>query len=100
MAFVEMGSPMIFRTHPFDELALCAMEKGQEKWPYLVPACTIGFWAFSHLNNIVPRLVFALGGQTLGGRLEGLLIGKAQGRAKTFNLVYIALQLQFICKAF
>ena len=28
MAFVEMGSPMIFRTHPFDQkMALCAVEK-------------------------------------------------------------------------
>ena len=47
MAFVEMGSPMIFRTHPFDQnLASCAVEKVKKNGSYHVPACTIGFWAF------------------------------------------------------
>ena len=75
-------------------------KRGKKNGPTLCQLAQLDSGPFSLLNNIVPRLVFALGGQTLGGRLEGLLISKAQGRAKTFNLVYIALQLQFICKAF
>ena len=89
MAFVEMGSPVIFRTHPFDQKTWPCVQwkRGKKNGPTLCQLAQLDSGPFSLLNNIVPRLVFALGGETLGGRLEGLLISKAQGRAKTFNLV-------------
>ena len=68
--------------------------------PITVPACTIGFWAFFSFEQDRPLSVwcFALGGQTLVGRLEGLLISQARPRpCQTFNLLLsIALQHQFI----
>ena len=65
-----------------------------------VPACTIGLWAFFSFEQDRPLSVwcFALGGQTLVGRLEGLLISQAGQRScQTFSLLLsIALQHQFI----
>ena len=99
-----MGSPMqmMLRTHPFDpKLAFSTLEKGEKNVPHTaVPACTIGFWAFFSFEQDRPLSVwcFALGGQTLVGRLEGLLISQAGPRpCQTFSLLLsIALQHQFI----
>ena len=102
MAFLEMGSLFKFPEHT---RLIKKKLPGKEQGKCAGPACTIGFFFPFWRTSTDPSLSgFLLSeDKPWWEDLKVSLSGSPRLRAKTFNLVwftYIALQLQFICKAF